>query len=351
MSRTFVIGAGASCELDFPSGEGLKTAIYELLRSNDEDDFAFADSDMRMVLANYLKHLRPVQRNQQTGSFADAAKAIRRAMLTASSIDNFLQARSDDSNIVFLGKVAIAMAITRAERASKLFRFYNGESPSDASALQGTWHLRLFQFLVENCPRIELLKQFLRDITFVIFNYDRCIEHFLFNEVQTYYGVSSVDAARILNNVDFLHPYGQVGLLPWQGSAGVRSFGDAEAGTNLELVGGLKTFSESVDSHISERIQAAVAGANDLIFLGFGYLPQNMLLLTPQTPSRTKRIFATAYGTAFGEFEALKRNLRSVVGRSGIDPARGVVTGWEPYIADATCRAYLDEHWIRFNSE
>jgi hypothetical protein len=51
-------------------------------------------------------------------------------------------------------------------------------------------------------------------VSFIVFNYDRCIEHFIFHAAQSYYGVDPGRAAQFVAAISFYHPYGSIAPLP-----------------------------------------------------------------------------------------------------------------------------------------
>ena len=58
----------------------------------------------------------------------------------------------------------------------------------------------------------------------------------------------------------------------------------------------IRTFTESVQSDVGGKVKDAVAWAETLVILGFGYLDQNIQLLSPYSESVCNRVFSTAYG-------------------------------------------------------
>lgn len=48
---TIVLGAGASCEIGLPSGDGLKEQIISLLRRTDDNAYGFSDDTMQQIMA------------------------------------------------------------------------------------------------------------------------------------------------------------------------------------------------------------------------------------------------------------------------------------------------------------
>jgi hypothetical protein len=146
--------------------------------------------------------------------FRDAVK-IRDAMPQAISIDNFIDAHSTAPGVVVCGKLGIAQAILEAERNSRLSL---PEEPGrrnklDHGRIPGTWYLPFFQLLTENL-RNEDVDTIFDNVSIITFNYDRCIEHYLYHAIQNYYAI--VDVERLMKRLKIYHPYGVVGSLPWQ---------------------------------------------------------------------------------------------------------------------------------------
>jgi hypothetical protein len=70
-------------------------------------------------------------------------------------------------------------------------------------------------------------------LTLISFNYDRCLEHFLFNALQRLYDVDAKKAADICNNAQIFHPYGAVGALPYQNKNNSVCFGGIRQGIHM----------------------------------------------------------------------------------------------------------------------
>jgi hypothetical protein len=158
------------------------------------------------------------------------------------------------------------------------------------------WHFRLWNFLVSGHTLASINRVF-EDVSFVVFNYDRCLEHFFYLALQGYFGIEPNIAAEIVGNIKIMHPYGQTGYLPWQCSGTSVDFGQTDR-VPLDVISEeLQTFTEVVDSAKAQQIKEAIYQADTVIFLGYGFLPQNNALLTPDLKSsRASRFFATVYG-------------------------------------------------------
>src|SRR5690348_6534950 len=185
---TIIVGAGASKELGLPIGCELKQKIAKLL----DIRFDFRDqksgdhyicSALRLVAHQYaLPDINP---------FLQAAWMIRDAMPQAISIDNFIDSHQGNEEIELCGKLAIVRSILDTEKQSKMFVDYNsGKSSINYTNTEDCWLTPFVRLVTENC-RVDELKARLDSITFVIFNYDRCIEHYLYYALQNYYKIRS----------------------------------------------------------------------------------------------------------------------------------------------------------------
>jgi hypothetical protein len=169
-------------------------------------------------------------------------------------------------------------------------------------ALQPTWFNAFFQLLTENC-KPEQLEQRFAGLTLIIFNYDRCVEHFLFHALQNYYGVSPERSAALLKSLAIYHPYGSVGHLPWQEQNGAVDFG-AEQGSKgvLALAQQIRTFTEGTDPKKSdiENIRTRLLDSQIVMFLGFAYHRLNLQLLRADGVVHTAPAETKYFGTGFG---------------------------------------------------
>lgn len=323
-----VLGAGASEEVKLPTGKELKEIIAGLLDIRFEDGITWTSGD-RII----LNALRTVVR-QSTGNPGDinpylhAGWAIRDAMPQAISIDNFMDVHNEDKKIELCGKLAIVRAILQAEKNSWLYvdsERYN-QHP-DYQRIAPTWFNSFVQLLTENC-RFDQLVERLTSISLIIFNYDRCIEHFLYHSLQTYYQIDARKAAEIVNGIEIYHPYGAVGHLPWQNCGTSVDFGaEPNAEQLLSLAEQIKTFTEGTDTDSSQvlRIRQRVVEADILVFLGFAFHYLNLTLLTPgasgtpATRSGDYDYFATAFGTSENDCKIIKTDIARMKGKQPSD--------------------------------
>jgi hypothetical protein len=174
--RVFVVGAGASCEFGLPSGFDLKDKIRNQFSFtlNVFGKFENGSRELFYVLDRFCK-----ERGHSNADLDEAREEIRKNILLAPSIDNFLDTRKHDPLIVSFGKMAIVQSILRAESTSSLSNNEQGKL-QDIERAQETWLFSLFNMLVSQCD-LDKFKARLSEIVFVSFNYDRCIKHFILN--------------------------------------------------------------------------------------------------------------------------------------------------------------------------
>jgi hypothetical protein len=246
-------------------------------------------------------------------------------MSQALSIDNFIDCHAEDLNIAICGKLAIARAILAAEAESTL----GGERRRrgqliDFSKSSDTWYNKFFQILTENC-RLKDLPDRLRRVAIVTFNYDRCIEHYLFNAVQNYYGVGDQQAAAILGDLEIHHPYGMVGGLPWMKKSIEVEFGaDIESDQLVAVSRELRTFTEGTDPRVSniDDIRSSMRSARRVVFLGFAFHPLNMNLLyggSQTVGPNAQRVFCSSYGISESNRQLIREELIVKTGASDRD--------------------------------
>lgn len=209
---TLIVGAGASCELQFPSNEELLTRVGQTF------DFSRFGTGVQMkdsvVLAQYLqKSAARIGKNE--ADIRAAGERIRIASRLTRSIDSLLDQHDTDQLITIAGKLAIVHFIGQAEAKSILRSEPRlpGELP-----IQGadTWLYQLGQLVTSGVPRSQVERS-LDDLSIINFNYDRSIEHFLPWAMVVAFGMELKEAQAIVAaKLRIIHPYGTIARLPWQ---------------------------------------------------------------------------------------------------------------------------------------
>ena len=344
VKTVFVVGAGASSEAKLPIGKELKHHIAKLLdiRFDDWGDrLESGDKQILEVLRSVAKQKYNDQRAIQ--DLIEECHHIRDAMPLAPSIDNFIDNHRDKEDIAICGKLAIIKSILNAEKNSKLwFQKERYDSNINFTDLGNTWYIPFFQTLTENCSKDELAERF-KSITFIIFNYDRCVEQFIFWALQNYYRITGEEAGKLVEGMNIYHPYGDVGPL----SFGKYEYGKIDFGEELDHSGLLqtsdkiKTFTEGTDPKSSKivKIRNAIARADRVIFLGFAFHRLNMQLITPEDASakHAPKHFVTAFNVSDSDTEIIKHHIRMLY--SG---GRGYVS-FE--IGKLSCYDFYSEYW------
>lgn len=230
--------------------------------------------------------------------YYESSRAISAAMDQAISIDNYLHAHSGDESVNFIGKLAIAQSILEAEKSSRIYlsRALNQEFQFDFPH----WHNIFCQILTEGVKRDDL--EYLFDnVSFITFNYDRCIEHYIYNWIRRYYRLESEEAARIVGKMKIIHPYGVLGNLPWfkysEKFISIEFGCDVTCGNLISIASYLKTFTEWEDDKIlNSSIKKLVSEAQRIVFLGFSFGKINMDIVSIDNPKFYKSIIASSLG-------------------------------------------------------
>jgi hypothetical protein len=303
INTVFVIGAGASEEANLPTGSELKSRIAQLLNIRfDFGELKSGDPIIYYALQKFLQAYRGP--DMDINSYLQEAWKICDALPLAISIDNFIDAHKDNEKIALCGKLAIVRSILDAEKKSLLrFERSNFDSSIDFSSLGKTWYIPFFQLLTGSCDKKEVEERF-KSITLIIFNYDRCIEHFIYHALLIYYKdvISEAEAANLVKSINIYHPYGNVGTLPWVNRNASVEFGaEPHAEQLLELAKKIKTFTEGTDPDSSEisEIRGHMAMATRVVFLGFAFHNLNMQLIVPKPYDNTKYRDIKGYATTF----------------------------------------------------
>lgn len=335
----FVIGAGASKEAGLPTGVELKEKIATILdirfdyRTQKSGDYVITQALRNIVQSADGK-------NGDINPYLYQAWHIRDALPLAISIDNFIDSQRENKEIKLLGKLSIIKSILEAEKASKLFfERERANSSIDLTALNETWYLPFFQLITENCELNDLEARF-QSIALVVFNYDRCIEHFLIHALQIYYKINDDEAAQLISLINIYHPYGSVGNLPWAEGDDPTQFGvEPNADQLIRLTEKIKTFTEGTDPESSEiiAIRDHISTASKVIFMGFAFHKLNMTLISPndiQPRVNGFKCFGSAYGISESDKEAIKNQINELYQES-IDTN----------IAELPCFQLLKEYW------
>ncbi|UAK23845.1 hypothetical protein [Sphingomonas nostoxanthinifaciens] len=353
---TFILGAGASFDLGFPLGDTLRDRIIELLAVEDPNaSINFSDAEMGKILQT-----RSVSEAGTNASpdrlevYRRAAATIRAGLPFARSIDTFIDGLRGREHIEFLSKLAIATVILRAEAGSPLTpRHVQAANAADLRAQQlkkllASWHVELSQILYDG-HTADTLDDVFAHASFIVFNYDRCLEEFLAVSLMRRFGIDRKRAVALVGNCQVVHPYGQVGAFA-PDAEGFIPFGGHEVQQLVDVAGRIRTFTETMESDVGDKIKDTVAQADTLVFLGFGWLAQNMALLqVGQRLTNARQVFATTMKMEAGEVAVVRDQIYEILRRGDytpdyVDPAPDP----PEFITDrGDCKALMANCWLR----
>lgn len=336
-NTVFIVGAGASKEAKLPAGDEFKSDISRLLDLRFEELGRRLEHGDHLIVEALRINVRQSEGRGDINPYLFEAWHIRDALPQAISIDNFIDAHRDNDKIALCGKLAIVRSILSAEKKSLLYIDESLMEPKiKISSLKSTWYIPFFQLLTENCGKNDLQERF-ESITLIIFNYDRCVEHFIFYALQNYYRVSKAEAAELVKSINIYHPYGDVGTL--NGRA-MRFGTEPSAEQLLELSQKIKTYAEGTDPESSEilEIREHMGMADQLVFLGFAFHKLNMQLITPgdtfDQSSPMIKCFATTYGISENDKVVIKEQINELY-RFEAKVSMG----------NLTCSDFFTEYW------
>lgn len=294
---TFIIGAGASVPYGFPSGQRL----VEML----------CDPSMNSPLQETETSLEMYQR---------FSIALQMSQLT--SIDTFLEQYAAEFG--YLGRLAIASKLLPLENAAPLRSVAQTIQDTSENVLGGHWLRRLW-----DCMKTRTLDEFANNkVNFVVFNYDRVLEQYLWMVIRgTYPNHDEINYAEAMNSIAIIHPYGSLGRFEFgnpsaghfKGEGESVEFGKYSPMDLKHAAHAIRIISEQRES--DEPFEEAVSlmrASKRLLFLGFGYEKTNMerLRILDWCKNKLKKSsvtspFAHAVGSAFGLEPAEAYKVRS----------------------------------------
>ena len=339
-NTVLVLGAGASCDFGLPTGDALSRQIEAMLTYS----FDANGHPMRGDDTIYAQCIGAYPGDQvKVVQFFEAGAKLSRSISYSRSIDDALFKFGDDRFIVQAGKVAIVAAILYRERQSWLYKF---QTLSDDNARyqllksnSDLWLLNVLR-LIQSKIKLSEARSTFSDLIIINFNYDRCLEHYLFHALQPAFSIGEADAVEILSRLRIIRPYGKVASLPWE----VAKEQKLRFGQNVELVelfemsSNVRTFMEQ--QHDSEDMQQAkyfISKAQQIAFLGFGYHPQNIEFLGSASIHPNLRMYGTVFNTSSADQEYFKELIY-----------RYIMNGGEKEISfqDADCSTFVRDYGL-----
>jgi hypothetical protein len=276
-----ILGAGASLAYGLPLGKGLVEKIHNLLPSNETDPFTDAVENLLRAIecsAECLASWKSV--SNKSIEFALIEFKQRLKYSDPKSIDAFLSRDFGSANLVFrlIGKLCIAHVIATCESKDNI-------DGAESNHAIDHWYRYLWQdCLNSTCQSLEEVKA--KKLRIVSFNYDRSLEYFLGMKLAPYLNKPGVrlDPKRISswaqssfqeieNSFEITHPYGTLGSLsevPYGETTNSKAYVSKMA-LNIRVIG-----EERVGDDSFSKAKDWVAGAKNVIFLGFSFDATNM---------------------------------------------------------------------------
>ena len=184
-------------------------------------------------------------------------------------------------------------SILKAERESSLkFEVAHGEPSPDVG--KDGWIEQILRMAITGVKHSEIKHAF-KNITFINFNYDRCTEQYLFWSLHRL-GLSTEDASETIETLNVIRPYGTLGSILPRTPTFLKS-GAAPPADPFDSITRIRTFTENDSLHDQKTLSKVLLDASLIIFLGFGFHPQNLKLLTlpPDQQLRRVKVLATVF--------------------------------------------------------
>ena len=324
----FVLGAGASCPYGYPSGAHLRERICLEIQPPHYGDLVKAAGNGDTKLAGRFKQ-----------TFENSS---------TKSIDLFM---ARNPRLAPVGKCFIAFEMFTAEQRSqfrekaKRLRAVSNQAVKkwdvneylQTKDFQGEdWYSYLFDRLTAGFVETDVLPDFSDGkLALITFNYDRSLEHFLYESVRnSFTEVPENRVADCLKSLRILHVYGQVAPLKWQDSeAGVEYRPPISEDLIKNAAAKIKTIYEEKESAELSEAHELLKSAQRIFFLGFGYAPENMEVLNlPQLIPPRCEVCGTAFGMTERQIAAIETAVRSPRRRGQNSPVEV-----RPKIEDKDC--------------
>jgi len=276
----FVLGAGASEPYGLPLGSQLRLDILAKYNS---------DVGRAVDLLNTAPFVR-----KDINAFVEALKYS-----GLSSVDAFLERRPEFMDI---GKAMMGIELLHGEVHERLWQ------PDD------NWLTYLFGNMIGSS-----LEEFANNnVSFVTFNYDRCVEQFLYVSLSNAFGRASEDTAAVVGRIPIVHLHGRLGHLPWQSGNSAIAFGDNQIDPhkmNIVMKEIKVVHEELTDGRDKDFAQAKklLAGARRVYLMGFGFGSRNVqrLGLGQLQPEAYQ---GTAYGLTGKEIDGCRTLCGGLIG-------------------------------------
>ncbi len=319
----FILGAGASMPYGYPTGQQLR---IEILNNHPERlkqaSIADMDSDTKSEIIPHAISL---------------AKKLGK---TTDSIDSYVAKNNHFSQTA---KLAIVLTLLNCEKSSQ----FREKAPIPGQ----DWYSYLFRKIDESPFEPSGYKKFgQNNVSFITFNYDRSLEHFLYENLKNSYSKASPEEIKDqINKIPFFHVYGKIADLPWENDDGIPYLNIEPLSNKHEypikdlykLLNNIQTIHERKEHDRSEMVQL-IAKATKVFFLGFGYAPENIEILGFKNALTEKhKVYGTAFESSPTKIGDIERSLLFKKKSGGpYDSGKEIL----PKIHDMDCLKLLQEY-------
>jgi hypothetical protein len=342
----FVIGAGTGAGMNMPVGDQLSSTIAGYVNVTFEEGRRKTGDEMLMDRLGRIGKTRGIDRN---ALFA-AGRAIAAGIRNFRSIDNYIFSQGKDEKVTLVAKLAIVRAIVDAELRSYLWVEEGTRKFRSEDAVDKSWYPDLSYLLAEGLVVDSTLDTIFDKLRIINFNYDRCIDQYLFHRLQRmFYAKDAAYFSELLaKKLYIIHPYGSLGPMPWKDQAnGVRFGGNHEYPEDMEkMAERILTYNEQIqDEAIVHGIDGMIDWAEQFIFLGFHFHQQNMDLLTgkreaPSRPSEQVGVYATHVGRSTAEKDIIAMQVSQML--------HGRFMGSQSLKEDIDCKKLFKDYGTTF---
>jgi hypothetical protein len=273
-----ILGAGASMEYGFPSGQDLFIKIRHALKESRE-------SKLRSALINLGFRPSEIRKFHSYLVYVDP-----------SSFDDFLEIRPD---FLQIAKLSIAAFLGALESDENIF------DPDPPKIRPARW----YQHLMNAMYKADLKEFENNKLSMITFNYDRSLEHYLFSTLKARTERSDLECREALRKMPIIHVHGSLGALPWQGENRSRVFAPAALPDQIRLASEQIKFmsEEGEDAPIFQKAFKLLAQGEKIYFLGFGYHDTNLEHLKIKELSSSKNMVGTSVGLSKARMGSLHK--------------------------------------------
>ena len=239
----FVLGAGASVPFGFPTGFALSERVVVTTHEH----------------SNGYKDL--VRLGADEGQLNTFRYAFMRSAFN--SVDAFLERRTE---LIDIGKLVMGFILARHESNEELFKF------------PGNW----LRSLYDRIATVDFSDLRRNHVSFITFNYDRNVEHFLFDAIKNSYNKEPSAVRPVMQeHFPIIHLHGRLGYLPWEGQVPENTHAYQGTLTRQSLrtcADNIKVIHEDTRGRDEDfrRAKHLVDSAEKIVFLGFGFNERNV---------------------------------------------------------------------------